>query len=311
MFDEKREAMIQWFPGHMHSARRQIAEVMPKIDVVIEVLDARLPRASSNPLLAELRGVKPCIKVLNKNDLADAGVTGRWHRFFERHDPTVRALALNATRGKEVSRLVRLCRNLVPHRGKPGKPLRVMVVGIPNVGKSTLINTLAGRRIARVGDKPAVTTCPQQVDLRNGLMLYDTPGVLAPNLEDQRGACFLAATGAIGDNAMDYEQVALSVGDFLLAGYPDALAERYRLKELPEGGDDLLDAIGRRRGCLAGGGLVDRQRAAEVLLRDLQGGRLGRLSLELPEQDEVAAEAQATAESGVGGSQLGVDNPNG
>jgi ribosome biogenesis GTPase A len=251
-------------------------------------------------LLAELRGAKPCIKVLNKNDLADTGVTGRWHRFFEQHDPTVRALALNATRGKEVSRLVRLCRKLVPHRGKPGKPLRVMVVGIPNVGKSTLINTLAGRRIARVGDKPAVTTCPQQVDLRNGLMLYDTPGVLAPNLQDQRGACLLAATGAIGDNAMDYEQVALFVGDFLLARYPEALAERYRLKALPKGGDALLDAVGRRRGCLAAGGLVDRQRAAEVLLRDLQGGRLGRISLESADDNETVA-----------GAQLGVDNPSG
>jgi ribosome biogenesis GTPase A len=168
----------------------------------------------------------------------------------------------------------------MPHRGGPGKPLRILIVGIPNVGKSTLINTLCGRRIAKVGDKPAITRSAQQVDLRNGIMLYDTPGVLAPNLEDQRGALCLAATGAIGDNAMDHEQVAAFVGDFLLERYPQHLVERYRLKDMPENGESLLEEVGRLRGCLATGGVVDRQRAAELLLNDLQGGRLGRISME-------------------------------
>lgn len=272
--------MINWFPGHMHSARQQIAEAMPKIDLVIEVLDARLPMASSNPLLAEMRGVKPCIKVLNKNDLADAEVTGEWVRFFESRDKGTKALAINATRKAELTRLVRLSRSLVPHRGGPGKPLRIMIVGIPNVGKSTLINTLCGRKIAKVGDKPAITRSAQQVDLRNGILLFDTPGVLAPNLEDQRGAMCLAATGAVGDNAMDHERIAAFTGDFLLERYPQQLIDRYRLKELPQNGELLIEQVGRRRGCLMAGGVVDRQRAAEIVLHDLQAGRLGRISME-------------------------------
>lgn len=281
--------MINWFPGHMHSARQQIAAAMPKIDLVIEVLDARLPRASSNALLTELRGPRPCIKVLNKNDLADPGVTGEWLRFFENGDKQVKALAINAGQKKEAARLLRLGRSLVPHRGKPGKPLRIMIVGIPNVGKSTLINTLCGRRIAKVGDKPAITRSAQQVDLRNGVLLYDTPGVLAPNLEDQRGAMCLAATGAIGDNAIDHERIAAFAGDLLLARYPGSVAARYRLQPLPDNGELLLEEVGRRRGCLAAGGVVDRQRAAELLLHDLQGGRLGRVSMEVPADIPVAS----------------------
>jgi ribosome biogenesis GTPase A len=272
--------MINWFPGHMHSARQQISGHMPKIDLVIEVLDARLPAASSNSLLTELRGAKPCIKVLNKSDLADPKVTSEWIRYFDGGVKGVKSLAINATRKSDVTRLIRLSRSLVPHRGGPGKPLRIMIVGIPNVGKSTLINTLCGRKIARVGDKPAITRSSQQVDLRNGILLFDTPGVLAPNLENRRGAMCLAATGAIGDNAMDHERIAAFAGDFLLARYPRQIVERYKLKELPENGELLLEEVGRRRGCLAAGGVVDRQRAAELLLHDLQAGRLGRLSME-------------------------------
>lgn len=264
----------------MHSARKQIAGDMPKIDLVVEVLDARLPVASSNPLLEELRGAKPCIKVLNKSDLADPEITKAWVRYFEQHAKGVKALAIDATQKNEASRLIRLSRGLVPHRGGPGKPLRIMIVGIPNVGKSTLINTLCGRRIARVGDRPAITRTSQQVDLRNGIFLFDTPGVLAPNLEDQRGALCLAATGAIGDNAMEHERIAIFVGDFLLERYPLQVSQRFRLKELPENGEALLVEVGRRRGCLAAGGVVDRQRASELLLHELQAGRLGRISME-------------------------------
>lgn len=281
---------IKWFPGHMTSARRQIAEMMPKIDVVIEVLDARLPISSGNPLLAELRHQKPCIKVLNKADLADPQITKRWVAYFEQQSENVRSLPLNATQTKEAAKLPKLCRILKPNRGVPGKPLRVMIMGIPNVGKSTLINTLAGRRIARVGDQPAITRSGQQIDLRNGMLLFDTPGILWPDLIDQQGAYRLAASGAIGDTAMDYREVAHFAGEYLLQHYPDFLCQRYKLTELPEDAEQLLAELGRRRGCLETGGEINLHRAAEILLRELQSGKIGRISLEIPEEMPVAVE---------------------
>jgi ribosome biogenesis GTPase A len=279
---------IKWFPGHMATSRRQIAEAMPKIDAVIEVLDARLPVSSGNPLLAVLRHRKPCIKVLNKADLADPRVTKSWVAYFERQGGEVRSLALNATRTVEVARLLQMCRGLVPHRGRPGKPLRVMVIGIPNVGKSTLINTLAGRRIAKVGDRPAITRSAQQIDLRNGVLLFDTPGILWPNLVDQQGAYRLAASGAIGDTAIDFQEVARFAADLLLRTYPDLLRQRYKMDPLPLDGGQLLLELGRRRGCLEAGGEVNLYRAAEILLRELQAGKVGRISLEIPEEAQAS-----------------------
>jgi len=273
---------IEWFPGHMAKAKRQIAEVMPKIDVVIEVLDARLPVSSSNPLLEKLRGQKPCIKVLNKNDLADPAVTKAWVAYFNQL-AGVKALPIEASKRSTVGQITDLCRKMVPNRGVPGKTLRAMVVGIPNVGKSTLINTLAGRKIARVGDKPAITTCPQQIDLRNGIHLADTPGLLWPDIRNQKSAYRLAASGAIGDAAMDYIDVALYAGEYLMNHYPTPLAARYKVKDAPESASELVDHIGRRRGCLIAGGQVDLQRASELLLRELRAGLIGRVSLESPE----------------------------
>ena len=274
---------IKWYPGHMNKARRLISETMRTIDVVIEVLDARLPASSANPLLAELRGSKPCIKLLNKADLADPEVTRQWGLFFERQH-SVKAIALEAKNRSSVPRLLKLIRSLAPHRGIPGKPLRVMVVGIPNVGKSTLINTLAGRAIAKVGDKPAITKSQQQIDLKNGIVLSDTPGILWPNLADQDGAYRLAASGAIGDTVMEYPEVALFALDYLARRYPEGLKNRYRLTELPPTPADMLHEIGRRRGCLVAGGEVDRHRAAEILLFELRGGKIGRISLETPDE---------------------------
>ena len=273
---------IEWFPGHMAKAKRQIAEVMPKIDIVIEVLDARLPVSSSNPLLEKLRGHKPCIKVLNKSDLADPAVTKSWVAYFDQL-AGVKALPIEASKRSTVGQITDLCRRMVPNRGVPGKTLRAMVVGIPNVGKSTLINTLAGRKIARVGDKPAITTCPQQIDLRNGIHLADTPGLLWPDIHNQKSAYRLAATGAIGDAAMDYVDVALYAAEYLMKHYPKPLAARYKFQDAPESASELVDRIGRRRGCLIAGGQLDQQRASELLLRELRAGLIGRVSLESPE----------------------------
>jgi ribosome biogenesis GTPase A len=265
----------------MGKALEQIGDLIKRIDVVIEVLDARLPFSSSNHKLAALRWSKPWIKVLNKADLADPAVTKAWVREFELQSG-VRAIPMSAKKHTDTKPLIRLCQGLVPKLGKPGFPIRTMVVGIPNVGKSTLINTLAGKNMAQVGDRPAVTTTTQQIDLRNGIVLSDTPGVLWPDMNDQEGAYRLAASGAIGANAMDSTAVGIFAGEYLLRRYPELLKGRYGLPELPGSPHDLLVAVGRRLGCLAGGGEVDLNRAAEAFLRELRAGRIGRISLEEP-----------------------------
>jgi len=278
---------IEWYPGHMAKAKRQIAEVMPKIDVVIEVLDARLPMSSANPMLEKLRGQKPCIKVLNKSDLADSKVTEAWVKHFDQI-AGVKAIPIEANNRSVAAQIPKLCRIIVPHKGVPGKTLRAMVVGIPNVGKSTLINTLAGKKMARVGDKPAITTCPQQIDLRNGIHLSDTPGLLWPDIRNQKSAYRLAASGAIGDGGMDYEGVALFAAEYLMEHYPKPLAARYKFDTLPENAVLLLEQIGRKRGCLVSGGHVDQLRAAELLLRELRSGLIGQVSLERPDDEDFA-----------------------
>ena len=278
---------IEWYPGHMAKAKRQIAEVMPKIDVVIEVLDARLPISSANPMLEKLRGQKPCIKVLNKSDLADSKVTEAWVKHFDQI-AGVKAIPIEANNRSVAAQIPKLCRIIVPHKGVPGKTLRAMVVGIPNVGKSTLINTLAGKKMARVGDKPAITTCPQQIDLRNGIHLSDTPGLLWPDIRNQKSAYRLAASGAIGDGGMDYEGVALFAAEYLMEHYPKPLAARYKFDTLPENAVLLLEQIGRKRGCLVSGGHVDQLRAAELLLRELRSGLIGQVSLERPDDEDFA-----------------------
>jgi len=275
---------IDWYPGHMAKAKRLIAEVMPKIDVVIEVLDARLPISSANPMLEKLRGNKPCIKVLNKSDLADPAVTDSWVKHFDQIKG-VKAIPMESKKRSAAAQVTKLCRILAPHRGVPGKTLRAMVIGIPNVGKSTLINTLAGKKMARVGDKPAITTCHQQIDLRNGIHLADTPGLLWPDIRNQNSAYRLAASGAIGEGGMNYWEVALFAADYLMSRYSEPLAARYKLTEMPESAALLIEQIGRKRGCLIAGGNVDQLRASELFLRELRAGLIGRISLEAPGAD--------------------------
>jgi len=292
-FDQswRKTMQIGWYPGHMKKARELINDLLKNSDLVVEVLDARLPQSSANPLMQELRGRRPFIRVLNKEDLADPVVTRAWKGYFE-HEEGVKALPLTARNHTAAASLQKLCRKLVPKRGKPGRPLRVMIVGIPNVGKSTLINTLAGKKIARVGDKPAITTCHQQIDLRNGILLSDTPGLLWPHLEDQEGARRLATSGAIGENAYDQVEIALFALGWLRQSYPDRLRQRYKMAELAAESGALLTAIGAKRGCLVAGGEVDSRRAAELFLRELRDGLLGRLSFERPPVPEVAFDAE-------------------
>ena len=284
--------VIRWYPGHMDKALEQISEAIRRTDVVIEVLDARLPASSSNYLLQEARRNKPCVKALNKNDLADPAVTKIWRSFFET-DAGVKALPISARLSSDAKKLIKLCRKLAPHRGKPGWPLRIMVCGIPNVGKSTLINTLAGKNMAKVGDKPAITTTSQQIDLRDGVVLFDTPGVLWPVMNDQITANRLAASGAIGAGAFDVVAVGIYAAEYMMRRYPDYLTQRYKLDKIPDDALGLIEAVGRRLGCLMAGGIIDMNRAAEAFLRELRARKIGRISFEEPENREPGENGRA------------------
>jgi len=276
----------------MTKARRVIAEAVPAHDVIIEVLDARMPAASSNPVVTELRRQKPCLKVLSKSDLADPEATAAWLRvltggpvlwFDGRPGGETLAIALRADRPSEAkTRIPELCQRLAPNRSGPGKMVRAMVLGIPNVGKSTLVNTLAGRKVANVRDEPAVTKARQYVVLKNGMVLSDLPGILWPNIEDGTAALRLALGGAIPDAALDYENVAMFGAKFFLAHYPAVLCARFKLDVVPPTAEALLLAIGQRRGGLRKGGVVDLHKAADVLLHEFRSGALGRISLEWP-----------------------------
>ncbi len=284
---------IQWFPGHMHKAQLQIKKALPKVDLIIELLDARIPCSSENPLLAALRGNKPCLKVLSKSDLADPVRTSEWRSHFERTTGTM-AKAITTTQTGTIARLTKECHKLAPQRHGLRKSVRVMVVGIPNVGKSTLINILAGRKIAKTGNEPAITKNQQQINIGDGIMLLDTPGVLWPAIENENSGYRLAATGAIKDTAMEYPDVAHFVAGYLLENYPQLLAERYALEETPEDQIALLDAIGKKRGCLRKGGVVDYDRASRIFINDLRAGALGPITLETPEmiaQEDAAQQA--------------------
>ena len=277
---------IQWFPGHMTSARRKAAESMEFIDVVIELVDARLPEASSNPLIRELRlqRQRPCLKILNKADLADPETTKAWLDFYNKQ-AGVRAVALSCKNASEAARVPGLCQPLAPHRNSTHKPLRMMIMGIPNVGKSTLMNMLLKRRVANVGDEPAVTKSQQCHQLSDRMTLTDSPGLLWPKIEKPEDGLKLAAIHAIGRNAVIEEEVAEYLASALLAHYPGLLAVRYEIDEQGMDGVDVIAAIAKKRGCLlkGRGGEPDLEKAAMILLTEYRSGKLGRISLETPE----------------------------
>ncbi|MCA2017935.1 ribosome biogenesis GTPase YlqF [Vibrio tritonius] len=273
---------IQWFPGHMHKARKEIEEVIPQIDVIIEVLDARIPFSSENPLISHLRGDKPVVKVLNKRDLADPETTQLWIDHLEQ-EQGVKAMAITTSEPQEVHKILELCRKLAPHREEIGKNIRTMIMGIPNVGKSTIINTLAGRTIAQTGNQPAVTRRQQRINLQNGIVLSDTPGILWPKVENPHSGFRLAATGAIKDTAMEYDEVAFYTVEYLAEHYREKLMSRYQIEEAPDSDLEWMEEIGRKRGALRAGARVDLHKASEILLHELRQGILGQITLERPE----------------------------
>ena len=274
----------QLFPGHMHLAPTAIEARAKEIAVVIELLDARLPGSSANPMLAELTHGKPSLKVLNKQDIADPACTELWLGHYNAVRDTS-ALALDAAQTAPAQRLVKACQQLAPNRGGMAKPMRVLICGIPNVGKSTLINTLMGKRAAKTGDEAGITRQEQRITLADDFYLYDTPGVLWPRIIVAKSGYNLAASGAIDRNAFDEQEVALELLNYLKSHYPAQLEARYKLEGVASLRDEaLLEAIGRKRGGLRGQGRIDLQKAAEIVIHEFRAATLGRITLETPQE---------------------------
>ena len=278
---------IQWFPGHMNVTKKAIIERIKDTDVVIELLDARLPGSSANPMLEQLTGHRLKLKVLNKQDLADATQTEAWLAWYNAQ-PNTRAIALDAGETAPAQRLIKACRGLAPHRGGMAKPLRVMICGIPNVGKSTLMNTLVGRKAAKTGDEAGVTRVEQRINLASDFYLFDTPGMLWPKITVDQSGYHLAASGAVGRNAYEDEDVALELLKSLREPYAALLAARFKLDDvaaIPTTDEEvLLSEVGRKRGAVMSGGRINIAKAAEIVLHDFRAGLIGRITLETPEQ---------------------------
>ena len=280
---------IQWFPGHMTKTRRMMEDSLKLIDVVVELLDARIPYSSRNPDIDSLIGNKPKITVLNKSDIADPEKSKEWQRWFKKTGQEL--VFIDCKSGKGLNQLKSMIRNVMQEKidrdkekGRVFRTIKIMIVGIPNVGKSTMINKMAGKRGAITADRPGVTRGKQWIRLSDGLDLLDTPGILWPKFEDEEVGINLALTGAIRDQVVDVEELSIILLDKLKELYPDYLMKRYNLDSLEcENTVELLDTIGKKRGCILRGGVVDYARVAPILLDEFRGGIIGNITLETPE----------------------------
>lgn len=281
---------IQWFPGHMMKTQRMMQDNIKLIDIVIEIVDARLPLSSRNPKIDEIVGDKPRLLLLNKADIADAAITAQWERYFS--DNGVPVLVISSTGNKKLNFIFAKCREILAdkiarqrERGITNRAIKVIVVGVPNVGKSSLINKLSGRKSAITGDRPGVTKGKQWIRLENGIELLDTPGILWPKFEDDSVGKKLAFTGAIKDEIMDIEELACELLVFLRSHYPESLYERYRMTDV-DGLEpyEMLTLLGKNRGFVVSGGEIDTERAAKILLDEFRGAKLGNISLEKPDE---------------------------
>jgi len=278
---------IQWFPGHMVAAQKKAAETMEFTDVVIEVLDARIPGASQNPMIKELGAARQRahLKILNKSDLADPNITERWIQYFN-SIPQTKAIAISCKKVNEPKKILAFCKSLAPHRGTPLKPLRMMIMGVPNVGKSTLMNAILNRRIAKVGDEPAITKQQQRHQINDHMILIDTPGMMWAKIRHPSDGDLLAANNNIGKNAYFEEEVAEKLSAILLKIYPSLLQARYKLESLDKDGIGLLEWIAKKKGFPLKNHLIDLERASITLLNDYRQGLLGRVTLETPKSRE-------------------------
>lgn len=278
----------------MHKAKKEIREVIPKMDLIIEVLDARLPFSSENPMVSSLRKDTPCIKILNKSDLADPAVTQQWVDHINRTSG-MKAIAVNLQQPDKIRSILAMAPAMVPERNLEVSQLKAIILGIPNVGKSTTINILASRTVARTGNEPAVTKQQQRIKLPNNIVLLDTPGFLWPKLEPEDCGYRLAISGAIKNTVIEFEDVAMYLAEFMMRHYPEALLQRYQLKEIPQTGIELFDRIGQRRGCMRRGGIADTHKVAEILINEFRDGQLGRITLETPAMIEAQLKAMEAA----------------
>ena len=296
--------IVHWFPGHMAKATRMITEYIKKVDVVIELLDARIPRSSANPVITELVGQKPHIVLLNKVDLADHKATKEWTEFFTKQGITVLAIDSKSGKGnkKLISTVERLSKPIIycwVAKGIRSRSVRTIIFGIPNVGKSTLITSLAGSAATRTANKAGHTRGQQWVKIGKNLELLDTPGVLWPKLEDQRAAARLAMTGAVSDDVYDLEHVIKQLINHLLTNTPNILVERYKLKEEEMTDvDTILESIGRRRGCLVSGGIVDFDKARRIILQDYRNTKLGTITLDQVDEEPYYPEDGEETQNG-------------
>lgn len=265
----------------MHKANKDMTKVLPDVDLIIELLDCRLPFSSQNPSIAKLSQNKPTIKVLSKSDLADPEITAQWQAYFEKND-SVKTLLTTLEQGDKAQKLLQLCHKLVPIRSKAKFNILAMITGIPNVGKSTLINAVAGRKVAKTGDEPAITKGMQKIKIADGIMFLDTPGILWPKIHNENSGYRLAAAGSIKDTAIEVEDIAMYLSEFLLQHYPQALKDRYEFDSLPATDIQFLEALGAKRGCLRGGGRVDYEKVSSILVNEFRAGMLGKISLETP-----------------------------
>lgn len=279
---------IQWYPGHMLETKNLLKDAISKVDAILEILDARLPQSSANPFVDNICKGKLRIKVLNKSDLADPEQTKLWLDYFEKQGNSP-AISISGTQKSQVSETLDYCVSKVVRNR--ARKVKVMVVGIPNTGKSTILNTLAGKKIAKTGNVPAITRHQQRTSLKNNIDIYDTPGILWPIIEPKKRAYILAASGAIADTAIDYNDIAFFSANLLISKYPDLLMQRYPfLETLPDNELMLIEKIGSARGCLQKGGKVNLQKASEVLIRELRAGKIGRISFETPEDYKYETE---------------------
>ncbi|MEH6457292.1 MAG: ribosome biogenesis GTPase YlqF [Cocleimonas sp.] len=286
---------IQWFPGHMYKASNEIREKLPEMDLLIEVLDARIPGSSENPMIASIRKDKPSIKIFNKSDLADPLLTEQWQAYYER-DKGIKTLCFNRDQVDKIKQISSLCRKMIPISESRDKEIQAMIVGIPNVGKSTIINTLKDRIVAKTGNEAAVTRQQQRIKLDDGVVLFDTPGLLWGNINNEHSGYRLAITGAIKDTAFDSDDAAFYLAEFLIKNYPESILARYELDAVPTTEIEFIETIGRQRGCLRAGGQIELDKACKILINEYRLGMLGQITLENPtdfEQEVLSAESEA------------------